>query len=291
MGSGMLESKDAIQLFTSQAIQRIAGGDYSLLFKVVDEYLKPKFKSIKVAEVFNLTLEKASSDYRNEYYYKNTIANKILLKKHAVQSATMLTEFRVGSSKADCVILNGLSTCYEIKTEFDTLKRLPEQLLDYSKVFDKIFVITSSHHLSQVIDLTPQHIGVIELTKKGALKEIRKAALIQSEIDPTLMIQSLRREEYLEIASTIIGKNIQINNMDAYSFCMSIMQKVDSTKLRILFRKVLKKHRRLNPDIYEEIPRSLITSFVSYKIRPTDRENLKQIMNRYIDKENLCISQ
>lgn len=36
-------------------------------------------------------------EFRNEYIYKNALAHKILLGKHSLQTAAMLTEFRVGS--------------------------------------------------------------------------------------------------------------------------------------------------------------------------------------------------
>src|SRR4030042_4812846 len=38
---------------------------------------------------------KMSRHYRNEYVYKNAIANKILLGKHSLNTSYMLTEFRV----------------------------------------------------------------------------------------------------------------------------------------------------------------------------------------------------
>ncbi|EMU5278212.1 sce7726 family protein [Yersinia enterocolitica] len=286
----MLESKDAIQLFTSQAIQDIARGDYSLLYKVVSDYLNLRFSSIKISEVFDLTLNKASHDYRNEYFYKNIVANKIFLRKHSRQNATMLTEFRVGRSKADCVILNGYSTCYEIKTEFDNLKRLPEQLSEYSQIFDRVNIISSCNHLDKIFELTPNYIGVIELTAKGALKEVRRAEDIKTTIDPAVMIQSLRRVEYVDIASEIIGERVNVNNMDVFDHCMNIMKLEDSNKLRFLFRNALKKHRRVDYSLLERMPTSLVSSFISYKITPSHQKRLEEIMSNYITREDLCIS-
>ena len=82
-------------------------------------------------------------EYRYEYIYKNAVAKKILLGKHNLNTAFMLTEFRADDCKADTVILNGTSYVYEIKTEMDSFDRLDRQISAYRKVFDYITVISS----------------------------------------------------------------------------------------------------------------------------------------------------
>jgi hypothetical protein len=77
--------------------------------------------------VYNLLFK----NYRNEYVYKNVLANKILLGKHSLNTSQILTEFRVGRSKADVVLLNGTSTVYEIKSEYDSFARLEKQIQSY----------------------------------------------------------------------------------------------------------------------------------------------------------------
>lgn len=66
-----------------------------------------------------------------------------------------MSEFWVDMSKADSVVLNGTSTVYEIKTEFDNLSRLPQQLTDYSKVFDHINVVTHERGVAAVLAAAP----------------------------------------------------------------------------------------------------------------------------------------
>ncbi|MFP2421921.1 sce7726 family protein [Pseudescherichia vulneris] len=285
----MIESKDAAQLFTSQAIQKIAGGDYSLLNKLALYYLDVKFSSIKVSEIFDLTLQKISLNYRNEYIYKNIIATKLFLRKHSLSKATILFEFRVGKHKADCVIFNGHSTCYEIKTEFDNLKRLPEQLAEYSKVFDRVNVVCAKNHLPQVINTTAPHIGIIELTDSGSLKQIRKASNIDSAIEPHLLIQSLRRDEYVYIAEKISGKKISINNMEIYKYCTHVMELCDNKRLKKLFNDAIKRYRKLDYTALSMIPESLVSSILSYKINAFLTSNLHEAMNDYIVKDKLCI--
>ena len=61
---------------------------------------------------------------RDEYVYRAALTNKVLMGTHSLNTACMLTEFRVGACKADLVILNGTATVYEIKSERDSLSRL-----------------------------------------------------------------------------------------------------------------------------------------------------------------------
>ena len=80
--------------------------------------------------------------YRNEYYYKNTLLNKLLLGVHSVNTTTALTEIPISNSKADFVLINGKAVVYEIKTELDNLERVENQINDYYKAFDHVAVVT-----------------------------------------------------------------------------------------------------------------------------------------------------
>ena len=64
-----------------------------------------------------------SKYYRCEYVYKNELI-KLLLKKYGTRNSVYFNEFRVGNSIADMVMFNGESKAFEIKTEYDTPRRL-----------------------------------------------------------------------------------------------------------------------------------------------------------------------
>ncbi len=53
--------------------------------------------------------------YRNEYFYKNTILNKLLLGRHSINTTTALSEMPIGKSIADFILLNGKGVVDEIK--------------------------------------------------------------------------------------------------------------------------------------------------------------------------------
>ena len=58
-----------------------------------------------------------SRNYRNEYFYQNTLLNKLLLGRHSVNTTTALTQVPVGKSRADFIMINGKAVVYEIKTD------------------------------------------------------------------------------------------------------------------------------------------------------------------------------
>ena len=111
-----------------------------------------------------------NNNYRNEYYYKNTIFNKLLIEKHDLYNTAALTELPISNSKADFVMINGKGVVYEIKTDLDNFIRLQNQIDDYYKVFSYVYVVVSKKQIEKVKEaLETSTVGIYELTKKGNL--------------------------------------------------------------------------------------------------------------------------
>lgn len=73
--------------------------------------------------------------------FKNTMLNKLLLGKHALNKTVAMTELPIKRSKADFILINGKAIVYEIKTKLDALQRLNNQIMDYYTVFDHVEII------------------------------------------------------------------------------------------------------------------------------------------------------
>lgn len=102
-------------------------------------------------ELIGAMYKKMHKSYRNEYFYKNTLLNKLLLGVHSIKTTTALTEIATAKSKADFVLINGKAVVYEIKTELDNLDRLENQVKDYYKVFDHVAVVTYERDRKSVV--------------------------------------------------------------------------------------------------------------------------------------------
>lgn len=287
----MLSSSQVAKVFTSKNINSVSDGDFSLLNQVAECYVD-KFDDIfTIRNVFDFSFELLRKEYRNEYFYKNVIANKILIGRHSVNTSTMFTEFRVGQNKADCVIVNDISTCYEIKTEFDNLGRLQSQLHSYLLIFDKVYVVVSDKNLTEVLQKSPFEVGVILLSKKGTLSEIREASLVKTPIDTKVLMRSLRREEYIGLVKAVYGDYPKVKNTEIFRECCKLLSSADNNSVREEFRKVIRKTRAIDKDFILSLPSSLVVAGLAFDLTRNARLRLIDNMSFILSKETVCIPQ
>lgn len=218
-----------------------------------------------------------SISLRSEYVFKNAIAEKILLGRHSIRTATMMTEFRAGTCKADVVILNGHSTAYEIKSERDTMSRLDDQVLSYRKVFEQVVVVTDSCHLDEVFDRTPTDVGITVLSDRYTLSEKRAPQTDWNRLDPCEMFESLQRAEYLKILALTSGWDPKgIPNGILHREAKVAFKRVPIELLVPRFVEVLKRRGQCAcPTAFlETVPRSLKGLAVSTQLLPSQQQRI-----------------
>ncbi|WP_018782936.1 sce7726 family protein [Bacillus sp. 95MFCvi2.1] len=106
-----------------------------------------------------------------------------------------------GQSRVDVAVINGILHGYEIKSESDNLERLPSQMNDYNKVFDRMTIVVQRKYLDEVRKLIPKWWGIMLVTRyKGELhlREIRKGRVNKS-VDPFSLSHLLWRGEAIDI--------------------------------------------------------------------------------------------
>lgn len=85
-----------------------------------------------------------------------------------------------GAIRIDIAVVNGLLHGYEIKSDRDTLLRLPEQMDAYNSVFDQVTLVVGKQHLYDAINLVPDWWGITiaKFSSDGlvVLNRIRQAA-------------------------------------------------------------------------------------------------------------------
>ncbi|WP_431702160.1 sce7726 family protein [Pseudomonas sp. BR20] len=286
-----LNTKEVAKIFSSKEVNAIARGDFEFFFKVargIYEFLDDVFS---VSDVFQECYKILRSDYKLEYYIKNLIAEKILIGRYSLNTTTLLSEFRVGESKADSVILNGCSTCYEIKSEFDGLGRLSDQLNSYLRLFDKVNVVVGDGHLSKVERIIPESVGILMLSKRSGFTEIRPALQTAVSVDVGVLMSSLRRHEYLSLVKELYGEVPTVPNTRIYDECRIALEGADSEKLRRAFCKVLKVTRKIDRNYIEGLPVSLLAAGIEYRISAVDKAGLLENLNLHFSKETSCTTQ
>lgn len=280
-----LKYRNLSKIFNSGVLSDIATGDFSYIQKVSQQFFS-EINSLNLNEIYQKSFEILLKNYPNEYVYKNLIANKILLGRHSLNTATMLTEFRVGTNKADCVILNGKSTCYEIKTDYDSLIRLNDQLDAYTQIFDDVYVVCSYKHLESVLKNTDDSIGILILSDKLTFQEVRKADNTVRK-NKKLLIQSLRQSEYLELFEMITGEKLVAPNTQIFDLCYEELNKFEDDKmLNNFYIEILKRSRKNNKEFITNMPTSLVNATISYKF---NKSQIKSLINCFSNKEEIHV--
>jgi len=110
-----------------------------------------------IRKVLRLVLEQELNEYKKE---KNL-------------PAEIFEEFGVshGTARIDFAIINGVMHGYEIKSDKDTLDRLPDQMREYNAVFDKMTLVVGKHHLHEALNIIPEWWGII-LAKKTSDNQV-----------------------------------------------------------------------------------------------------------------------
>lgn len=237
--------------------------------------------SMKLSQFLEYLYYLIAKSYRNEYVYKNAIVNKILLGRYSLNTSSILTEFRIGERKADVVILNGTSIAYEIKTEYDSLDRLQDQLSAYMRTFDMTNVITSDSQLSSLEKMLPDEIGLLELTSNYTIRTVRGAQSLRARVRPEFIFDSLRKPEYLSIVESVYGYIPNVPNTYIYKACFELFSRLPSEvahdeMVRVLWQRG---NRVLLKESISDIPSSLRAYVSSGHLTSQQFRKLKDLLD------------
>lgn len=246
------------RFFSKSMLQHLLENQHDHLFATaIHKYIKNP-DGMTYDQLFSQIYSYIAHSYRTEYYYKNSLFNKILLKNHNPRTTVAFTEFPIARSKADFVMINGIGKVYEIKTELDNLERLESQINDYYKAFSQVVVLTYEKNVEKVEKIVPTSVGIMILTPRGALRTIRKAIDDREHFEMEAIFKILRKEEFESILSRS-GKVLP--ECDAFSYyknCYAAFSQIDvqhaqSEMLRELKSRISMEKR----DSIAKVPESL----------------------------------
>jgi hypothetical protein len=235
-------------------------------------------------DLYEFAYSRLLKNYRNEYIYKNAIANKILLGKHSLNTSFMLQEFRVGNCKADTLILNGTSNIYEIKSEFDSLDRLSNQVHTYLQAFDMVHVITSPGQSEKIKNVVPKNVGLMELGRRNQISTIREAKSGKKYISTSVLFDSLRSNEYQSIIKEHFGYIPDVPNTRRYSECKNLFVKIKPDIAHDLMVEELKKrgNKVALKDFVSSVPEYFRSLSLSAKFSRKDAEKVCALLSQKV---------
>ncbi|WP_370579574.1 sce7726 family protein [Snodgrassella alvi] len=265
---------------TSNFDSLIFKNDSSLLNEILlDTKIKKDLKGKNFFYAFDYFFNIINQHYKNEYVFKNIIANRLIKGRHKLANVAYMNEFHVLNSICDVAIFNGTSTAYEIKTGLDNLDRISSQLTDYKKVFEKIFIVCDDSKIKILEQTLDKDVGIIRLTHRKQMSTIREASSNIENLSISALFKSLRNSEILDYMKKKYDYIPDISPKKTRNDCLNLFQKMDIIEAHNVFVNILRKRELKNEEkrSIEKLPFSLLALMLN--IRPSLRR-LKIISSR-----------
>jgi hypothetical protein len=212
------------RVFSPGVINSLAGVDPSVAVARISAVVEQVVGSaeLSLGDWFDTAFEQLTANYRSEYLYKNTLVSKIIFGRHSPQTSSALVELPVGSSIVDVAVFNGTGTAYEIKTDLDSFSRLANQLEDYARSFEHVYVVTSIERMGSVLREAPAWAGVLGLRRNGVLAVGRPSLGGLERFDQATSFELLRQREALALLADVIGFVPDVPRGDLWRRCKEL---------------------------------------------------------------------
>ena len=266
-------------------------GDCSRLDAIHDRYDGKRKKEKTYFSYLKYLYRQISINYRCEYVYKNELI-QLLIKKYAHSNTVIFNEFRMQKSIVDLAMFNGSSRAFEIKTEYDTTRRLIGQLVDYTRVFQLCYVVIPANMLETYEKDIPPYIGIVLMRESGGVLELDEArpAVENKNIDAGMMMKCLRTKEYENMVIEEFGKLPDVPYYEMYEACEEKLYDMPPDKLHQYFLKEIEK-RKNNMCLLKKAPRELRQMYLQLGLSKGQIDILQTYLNNPIKSQlKLCIS-
>lgn len=138
----------------------------------------------------------------NDFAIRAVLDSRLSRRFAADPDVTIRHELGVesGNRRVDVAVLNGHLAGWEIKSDEDTLSRLPDQAESFGRVMDYLTIVTTKKYLERCSEILPNHWGVEEAITgpRGVRILNRRAPKINRQTDPFALAQLLWREEAMD---------------------------------------------------------------------------------------------
>ena len=148
-------------------------------------------------------------ELKTETEIKSVLIDRLFAKNEVCSDAVLISEMVVDSwaRRADVVLANGKLSAFEIKSDFDTLTRLPGQLESYRALFERVVVVITPRFLEKVEEIAPEGVGiwVVEGDGPDSIREKRRARTFDLSPDSAITMMTVTDLRRLLSANGIAG--------------------------------------------------------------------------------------
>ena len=191
---------------------------------------------IKILRDIYHLLEKS---YPNEYVYKNKLINQWIMRYLGNENSMVFNEFRMGRVIADLAMFNGVSRVFEVKTPLDKETRLVNQLSEYEKLFDEVYVVVPIELLDRYSKFN-DNVGVIVFDDSLGDFSLYRGASFNRRKDVGVIMEVLHTHEYIRVVNDYYGELPCMNAFNQFNICKELIGEIPNDILNSIFIRVMK---------------------------------------------------
>jgi hypothetical protein len=276
-------------LFTRKFFNNITKhGKYNLYKEIAQEFVEDCDKKTNL-QVIKELYSYISFNYRNEYFYINTMLQ--YMEAHRHKDISVFTQMPVGDSIADLIVIKGNyspATVYEIKTELDNFSRLEKQIHDYYKCFSRVVVLTRyENHLALENFLDNiDYGGLVGIDVIGqnstpfVIREPKQNNLLIKNAD---IFRFLHKKEY-ELILEFFGFQIPENLSLRYDACMQEFCKIDKQIVKFhLDQCLFSRRKQPSTAVFDVVPTPLLALAYFCKLSEKNKYKLEKFLLERFD--------
>jgi len=184
----------------------------------------------------------------NDRKVRNLLLNELNEKYGDCPETRVINELGLdfGAARVDVAVVNGIMHGYEIKSDLDTLYRLPRQLEYYNRAFERMTIVVSRKYLEEVKHIVPNWWGIKTISlDQTRLINIRNGRKV-SQQDPDLIIKLLWKKE-LEKFIDHLSLNKAFKKMRKNQLLAYLGQEIDFKVTQQFVYNTLKKRENWRP--------------------------------------------
>ena len=183
---------------------------------------------------------------------REALHRKVLADHHDEPDTLVIDELGLehGCCRVDIAVINGQIHGYEIKSDADTLERLPGQAAVYSRVLDKVTLVCGKAHFDAVASMIPNWWGLKLAVPgpRGAVHfEDHRRPKLNRAIDPEALATLLWSHEALALLEAK-GCACGVRGKSRIALYQRITETVPLDELRNYVRRTLKARTQWRAD-------------------------------------------
>lgn len=189
------------------------------------------------------------------------IVLEYLMKEYEGVDHVLAVEARYAEKKrrADLLALTMETHAFEIKSDFDTTKRLRAQLDDYRKTFDYVSVVTTDRHMRSVKEQLGKNVGLINVSD-GNVQVLRTANLNKKLAKQNLLAMCSKPS-----LAQLLGRSVSSASLEEFKKAAERNVRVDELR-RLAISELHRRFKHRYRDFRSE---------VSFPLRESDLKSLQ----------------